>query len=250
MWHPGCEGARGTPGGDPAYSGQLPGTSRNLESGSLPLGAPGPVPPGGSSEGGAGRLEVLRRMSLPAGTVPQAMLPPNPGCGFRTLETSLTVTSTPTLSPAQTPSPALPAGSHSEPASWDPFQPRGQSCNQGLGPSRPQQAVGSAALRGPSPWLRPTHNSAQRRALFGRQSVASAQEPAGTMALAWTWSRTLSHAPAPLPPWGDEQPWPWQMGKLSPGEVTDGVRASPGMGQRQGWGRQARLGLPIVPRSI
>lgn len=44
------------------------------------------------------------------------------------------------------------------------------------GPVDPGGAVGAAALQGPWLRLRPTHSSAQSRALFGRQSVASTQQ--------------------------------------------------------------------------
>lgn len=52
-------------------------------------------------------------------------------------------------------------------------------------------------MQGPSPWLRPTRSSAQRRALFGRQSVASAQE---TGLAQWPWrvfgrGRVAEHFP-------------------------------------------------------
>lgn len=72
-----------------------------------------------------------------------------------------------------------------------------------------------------------THSSAQRWALFGRQSVASAQEPeslAGTTALACLWPRTqsraVSHAPGSWQPREGERALTLEEGKLRPGEAV------------------------------
>lgn len=150
---------RGKPGGDPI----LWSDAWNL----LELGEGGSLLQRGQQWAGCGMGRgalIALQGSHTAGTVTQS----EPGYGYRTVETAPCPQLNPKPSLAKAP---FPTASHAEPASS-----AGQSCDQGHGPGQPGWAVGSAALQDPSPWLQPTHSSAQTEALFGRQGMASTQD--------------------------------------------------------------------------